>query len=60
MTYYSPNEYIVNDNVPVYKFDLIPSIFFSLLRERLRTHNVFTKDKCFYLNYDKFSIKSCF
>ena len=21
------------------------------LRERLRTHRVFTKDKCFYLNY---------
>ena len=28
------------------------------LRERLRTHKVFTKDKCFYLNYHKFSIKS--
>ena len=27
------------------------------LRERLRTHKVFTKDKCFYLNYHKFSIK---
>ena len=28
------------------------------LRERLRTHKVFTKDKSFYLNYHKFSIKS--
>ena len=28
------------------------------LRERLRTHKVFTKDRCFYLNYHKFSIKS--
>ena len=28
------------------------------LRERLRTHNVFTKDQRFYLNYHKFSIKS--
>ena len=31
---------------------------FSTLRERLRTHKVFTKDQCFYLNYHKFSIKS--
>ena len=28
------------------------------LRERLRTHKVFTKDQCFYLNYHKFFIKS--
>ena len=28
------------------------------LRERLRTHKVFTIDQCFYLNYHKFSIKS--
>ena len=28
------------------------------LRERLRTHKVFTKDQRFYLNYHKFSIKS--
>ena len=28
------------------------------LRERLRTHKVFTKDQCFYLNYHMFSIKS--
>ena len=28
------------------------------LRERLRTHKVFTKDQCFYFNYHKFSIKS--
>ena len=28
------------------------------LRERFRTHKVFTKDQCFYLNYHKFSIKS--
>ena len=28
------------------------------LRERLRTHKFFTKDKCFYLIYHKFSIKS--
>ena len=28
------------------------------LRERLRTHKVLTKDRCFYLNYHKFSIKS--
>ena len=28
------------------------------LLERLRTHEVFTKDQCFYLNYHKFSIKS--
>ena len=41
-----------------------PNTQFSLLgqvltlRERLRTHKVFTKDQCFYLNYHKFSIKS--
>ena len=28
------------------------------LPKRLRTHKVFTKDQCFYLNYHKFSIKS--
>ena len=28
------------------------------LRERLRTHKVFTKKQSFYLNYHKFSIKS--
>ena len=28
------------------------------LHERLRTHTVFTKDQCFYLEYNKFSIKS--
>ena len=28
------------------------------LRERLSTPKVFTKDKCFYLYYHKFSIKS--
>ena len=28
------------------------------LHEGLRTHKVFTKDQCFYLNYHKFSIKS--
>ena len=28
------------------------------LRERLRTHKVSTKDQRFYLNYNKFSIKS--
>ena len=28
------------------------------LRERLRTHKVFTKDQLFYLNYRWFSIKS--
>ena len=28
------------------------------LRERLRTHKVFTKVQCFYLNYHKFSLKS--
>ena len=34
--------------------------FFSYfsLREHLRTHKVFTKDHCFYLNNHKFSIKS--
>ena len=30
------------------------------LRERLRTHKVFIKDKCFYLNYHKFSKKHMF
>ena len=29
----------------------------NALRERLRTHKVFTKDQSFYLNYHKFSIK---
>ena len=28
------------------------------LRERLRTHKVYTKDQYFYLNYHEFSIKS--
>ena len=28
------------------------------LHERLRTHKVFTKDQCFYLNYHRYSIKS--
>ena len=31
---------------------------YTALRERLRTHVVFTNDQCFYLNYHKFSIKS--
>ena len=31
---------------------------YGALRERLRTHKVFTNDQCFYLNYHKFSIKS--
>ena len=38
----------------------VPLIVASL-RERLRTHEahkVFTKDQCFYLDYNKFSIKS--
>ena len=30
----------------------------TTLREHLRTHKIFTKDQCFYLNYSKFSIKS--
>ena len=30
----------------------------SSLRERLRTHKVFTKDQCFYLSYHKLSTKS--
>ena len=34
-------------------------LFSYALRERLHTHKVFTKDQCFYLNYHKFSIKSC-
>ena len=28
------------------------------LRESLRTHKVFVKDQCFYLNYHNISIKS--
>ena len=35
------------------------SLLFFTLREHLNTHKVFTKDQCFYLNYHKFSIKSC-
>ena len=30
---------------------------FHPLCERLRTHKVFAKDQCFYLDYHKFSIK---
>ena len=30
----------------------------ALLRERLRTHKVFTKDQRFYLNYHKFPMIS--
>ena len=30
----------------------------NTLLKRLRTHKVFTKDQCFYLNYHKISIKS--
>ena len=33
-------------------------INFLSLRERLRTHKVFTKDQCYYLNCHKFSIES--
>ena len=33
-------------------------MIWNTLRERLRTHKVFKKDQCFYLNYHKFSIKS--
>ena len=36
-------------------FDLCDN---SLVRERLRTHKVFTKDQCFNPKYHKFSIKS--
>ena len=35
-----------------------PTMELFSLRERLRTHKIFTKDQCFYLNYSKFSIKS--
>ena len=42
------------------RFRLLKSAIFTFfaLRERLRTHKVFTKDQSFYLNYHKFSIKS--
>ena len=30
----------------------------GILRERLRTHKVYTEDQCFYLNYHKISVKS--
>ena len=42
------------------RFDVSLPIAFSHyfpLRERLRTHKVFTNYQCFYLNYHKFSIK---
>ena len=31
------------------QFTHFPFIFHGALRERLRTHKVFTKDQCFYL-----------
>ena len=34
------------------------SDFLVPLPEHLRTHKVFIKGQCFYLNYHKFSIKS--
>ena len=36
----------------------IDRLFAVPLRERLRTHKVFTKTQCFYHDYHKFSIKS--
>ena len=43
-------------------FDILQKLtndtVWMLLRERLRTHKVFTLDQCFCLNYHKFSIKS--
>ena len=45
---------LTNDQAPIPCFEN----FYFALRERLRTHKVFKKDKCFYLNYHKFSIKS--
>ena len=44
---------------PKSRFKTINNPYLTL-RERLRTHKVFTKDQYFYLNYHKFSIKSCF
>ena len=39
--------------------ELVVGVFYlHSLRERLRTHKVFTKDQTFYLSYHKFSIKS--
>ena len=47
-------------NIPYYILWSVCLAFvnYVTLRERLRTHKVFTKDQCFYLNYHKFSIKS--
>ena len=39
-------------------FSYLTKINLFTLRECLRTHKVCTKDECFYLNYDEFSIKS--
>ena len=36
----------------------IDRLFAVPLRERLRTHKVFTKTQCFYLDYHEFSIIS--
>ena len=43
---------------PVRRYWPLYHFLAETLRERLRTHKVFTKDQCFYLNYHEFSIKS--
>ena len=56
---------MVEDNLLEYKqiitflsFGENKHLAIDALRERLRTHKVFTKDQWFYFNYHKFSIKS--
>ena len=49
---------LTDKRIMILKHLLSDQSFFTPLRERLRTHKVFTKDQCFCLNYHKFSIKS--
>ena len=53
LTVYDPRSSNVKSVFDCRLFGVITS-----LRERLRTHKVFTKDQCFYLYYHEFSIKS--
>ena len=54
----------VSNTLTTRRLSILGMIFFLFsasaipLRDCLRTHKVFTKDQCFYLNYHVFSIKS--
>ena len=59
-TIHNPAVYLSGARVSIFPtlFSRLMETMNQSLRERLRTHKVFTKDQCFNLNYHKFSKKS--